>query len=276
MEWRRVKNVLILMLLLVNGFLLVLVGTRQSEKRLYERRALEGAVQVMESNGIQVDRTALDDPEELTIQTMERDIDAERDAAATLLDQSVTGRNLGGGLYVYEGEDGQISFRAGGELHAILTDDDRWYAQNPQGQVEQLLKRMDVDARVMDTLITEGSGTVAACQMWEGSPLFSCQVVFTYEEGRLVSLTGRLMFACEVEREEAECQTLPTALMEFLDEIRDSGDVCSRILAMEAGYRMTQSYSGQVTLTPAWLISTNTANYYMDAVNGEVSRISGE
>ena len=44
MEWRKVKNIIILVLLLVNGFLLVLVGARQGEVRRYEQSAVDQAI----------------------------------------------------------------------------------------------------------------------------------------------------------------------------------------------------------------------------------------
>ena len=54
MEWPRLKNIIILILLLVNGFLLVLVGARYSESVQYEREALERTLKVLEGQGIQV------------------------------------------------------------------------------------------------------------------------------------------------------------------------------------------------------------------------------
>ena len=40
MEWSKVKNIIILLLLLVNGFLLVLVGMRREETENYQASAL--------------------------------------------------------------------------------------------------------------------------------------------------------------------------------------------------------------------------------------------
>ena len=59
MEWRKLKNLIILILLVVNGFLLVLVAARSQEAAQYERSALEQTVQVLERGGIQVDLLSL-------------------------------------------------------------------------------------------------------------------------------------------------------------------------------------------------------------------------
>ena len=59
MAWSKVKNIMILLLLLVNAFLLVLVGMRQGESRRYQDAALTQAIGVLEQNGIQVETQAL-------------------------------------------------------------------------------------------------------------------------------------------------------------------------------------------------------------------------
>ena len=52
MEWRKLKNLIILILLVVNGFLLVLVASRSRESAQYEHSALEHTVQVLERGGV--------------------------------------------------------------------------------------------------------------------------------------------------------------------------------------------------------------------------------
>ena len=55
MEWPKLKNIIILILLLVNGFLLVLVVGREFQVNRYERSALTQAGQVLAQNGITVE-----------------------------------------------------------------------------------------------------------------------------------------------------------------------------------------------------------------------------
>ncbi len=68
MEWSKIKNIIILLLLLVNGFLLVLVGMRQGENRRYQQSALTQALQVLERSGIQVSQSGLEDAQGLSPQ----------------------------------------------------------------------------------------------------------------------------------------------------------------------------------------------------------------
>lgn len=60
MEWPKLKNIIILILLLVNGFLLVLVVGREFQVSRYERSAFTQAGQVLAQNGITVDEDLLE------------------------------------------------------------------------------------------------------------------------------------------------------------------------------------------------------------------------
>ena len=77
MEWPKLKNIIILILLLLNGFLLVLVGMRYTESVQYERAALEQTLKVLEGQGIQADGAALAPAGELAPLTAERDLERE-------------------------------------------------------------------------------------------------------------------------------------------------------------------------------------------------------
>lgn len=276
MEWRKVKNVIILILLLVNGFLLVLVGSRQEQMRRYERTALAQAVQVLEQNGIQVVEEGMTAADGLFGQSVERSVLAEEALARELLGETVAGENRGGGLYTYRGSAGTVSIRSGGEVSVHMEQDDRWYAAEPLSATKSFLSAMDINAKIVENTTENGSGTVTVCQLWQGVPVYSCQLVFTYEGGWLTALSGQLLLSGETAAEESRLLDLPSALLRFLDEVLTSGDVCSEVTALEPGYRMTQSFSGAAHLEPVWLISTNTADYYMDAVTGELSRSTDE
>ena len=277
MGWSKVKNIIIIILLLVNGFLLVLVGMRQGENRRYEQSALTQAIQVLERSGIQVSQSGLEDAQDLPPQSVERDTQREQALAAALLGESVTPENQGGGLYTYRGRRGEVSIRAGGALSAWMEQDEAWNTGDPQGQAAGLLEAMGIEARLLDVQLDQGTGTVRFGQMWRGAPLFSCQTVFTYEDGRLTGLEGVLLAADpgQAAAGQGAAITLPTALLRFLDAVLTSGEVCSQVTSMQPGYLLEQSFSGSVSLCPAWLISSNTADYYLDAVTGELTRVAG-
>lgn len=277
MEWRKLKNLIILILLTVNGFLLVLVGIRREDSARYERSALERTVQVLEQGGIQVDIEAVTAADGLTAITVERDAEREARLMSALLDEEVQGDNRGGGLYLYRGKLGEASLRTGGELSVEFFRDDHWRTGRPEDHAASLLKKLGVEGALTGQT-DEGEDVVLRfTQSWNGTPVFSCEVEFVYREGYLTTLRGTLLMAAEGTAETGQTLTLPTALMRFSEGLGATGDVCSAIRAMEPGYRGTvQSLSGGVRLAPVWLVTTDTANYYLDCVTGAAVRLPGQ
>lgn len=277
MEWPKLKNIILLILLLVNGFLLVLVGTRYTQSVQYERAALERTLATLEARGIRVEADRLAPAGDLAPLTVERDPERELRMARGLLGpEGVQVENQGGGLYLYRNGNGELSVRAGGELSAAMADNPNLLADGgPERHAAGLLKKMGVDAAQVDKA-EEGEWTrVRFRQMWNGVPVFSCEVEFVYyEDTTLYSVQGTLLTVQAGTAEAGNCLTLPTALMRFSEEIASAGDVCSAIQSMEPGWRGTvQPISGGVRLTPAWLVTTDTAQYYLDCATGALTRI---
>ena len=277
MEWYRLKNIIILILLLLNGFLLVLVAARRSEAAQYERKALEQTVEALALRGIEVDPGGLSSPGALPPLSLERDLDAEQKLARALLDEAVEADNRGGGLYLYRGALGEVSVRGGGELSAALADSPAWDAADPEDHAAALLNKMGVSARLLGGSTQGERRSVRFRQLWNKVPVFSCEVEFVYENGRLQTIQGTLLTAGQGTEEAGEILALPTALLRFLDGVTATGDVCSAIRSMEAGYRIvSQPLPGGARLAAVWLVSSNTADYYLDGATGALTRLTGQ
>lgn len=277
MEWKKLKNLIILILLVVNGFLLVLVDSRREESAQYERMALEQTVQVLRQGGIEVDLEAVTAADGLVPMSVDRDLDREARLARALLDEQVEGDNRGGGLYLYRGRLGEVSIRSGGELSAEFEADNHWATDRPERHAADLLKRLGVEGAQVGVIEEDGQTAVYFRQSWNGAAVFTCEVAFVYRDGRLCSLSGVLIMAEAGTAETGRTLTMPTALMRFSEEIAGTGDVCSQLRSMEAGYRGTaQTLPGGVRLAPVWLVSTDTANYYLDCVTGAITRLTDQ
>lgn len=277
MEWPRLKNIIILILLAVNGFLLVLAAGRWVEALRYDRTALENTLEVLEGRGIQADPDDLSPAQALRPLSAERDLEAELALAQALLGGSAEADNRGGGLYLYRGGLGEISVRAGGELSAELAQDEHWRAGNPDSHAAGLLRGMGIEAQPIGTAAQGARTAVRFRQLWGGVPVFSCEVEFVYVDGLLRTIQGTLLIAGQGTEEAGEALTLPTALMRFLDGVTGAGDVCSAIQSMEPGYRAApQSLSGGVRLTAVWLVVTDTAQYYLDGITGALTRLTDQ
>ena len=275
MEWYRLKTIIILILLLLNGFLLVLAAARWSEAAQYERTALEQTMEALANRGIEVAPDGLSSAGAMPPLSLERDLDAEQKLVRALLDEVVEADNRGGGLYLYQGALGEVSVRAGGELSAALADSPAWDADGPEDHAAALLKKMGVSAQLLGRSTRAARTAVRFRQLWNKVPVFSCEVEFVYENGRLRTVQGTLLTADQGTEEAGGILSLPTALMRFLDGVTATGDVCSSIRSMEAGYRIvSQPLSGGVRLTAVWLVSSNTADYYLDGATGALTQLA--
>lgn len=273
MEWPRVKNIIIAILILLNGFLLVLVAVRRNETIRYEQSVLDRTVQVLKQNGIEMSADAAVTTTGMAQGTAERSLEQEKKLSAALLGAEVEESNLGGGLYSYTAPAGTVNFRTGGEVTLRPADSPMWHTDDPAAHAAALVSAMELECRLADNSLVGGNGTVSYLQLLKGTPLFSCEIVFTYKDGCLTGLSGVLLVTEKPETEDGQFLNLPTVLMGFLDEVLSSGEVCSTILSVEPGYLLTQSFSNTVRLQPVWYISTNTADYYADGITGAVTHI---
>lgn len=273
MESHRVKTILLAILAIVNAMLLMLVWNQKTETMRYEQSALTGAIRVLGENGIGMEIQAVVDREGRYPGSTERSTGAEAGIASALLGEGVQGENRGGGLYTYTGVLGELSFRPGGVMSAVLAHVPEWETDDPEGHSASLLGRMGIEFYHARSQLSEDGGTVTYVQMLGGAPVFSCQIILIYEGGSLRSISGTLLAVEETLTETGNVLNLPTVLMRFLEEVEASGDVCSAILKVEPGYLVNHSFGNAIQLRPAWYISTNTADYYVDGVTGDVTRV---
>lgn len=281
MSWSKLKTIIILILLLLNLFLLVLVGANRLRAARYDAAALSGAASVLELNGIQVDRGSLPSAMELSAVIAARDTRREAALADALLGDGVRADDPAGGLYVYRSPVGSATFRSNGEFSVTFTDP----LPVPQGsdrpsQARSLLSGLEL------WQIDERGDTLTAVQQLDGSPVFptasstgqpTAGILFLYDgQGRLTQISGRLCLGDTAPDPEAqEPITVPTALIAFYNFIVDNGDVCQSIEQMQPVYR-TVTMTDPVHLSPAWRITTDTGEYFLDAATGEVTRAAHE
>lgn len=272
MEWPKVKNIIILILVLVNIFLLALVGGQQRQIRRYEQSSLLQAAKVLEQNGIAIEEdTVLQAASSLSPMTSSRDLDREAAIAQGLLGHDVVCTDRRGGLYIYSNPAGSAAFRSSGDVDFTLTNCPL-NGSRPADHAADLLKAMGLEGELAET--SDDGSTLIFRQLWDGVPLYSCRLTFSYDGGRLRSISGSLLACSSLLPAEDGSGAMPlsTALVRFMKGILDSGDVCSAITGLRPGYRTTQTFGSSASLTPVWLVSTNVSEYYLNAVTGEVSR----
>lgn len=270
MEWSKIKNIVLLMLLAVNLFLLVLVADQERKSAAYQEEARAGAVEILEAANIHMDPERLPPESALRTMSVERDRTMEDAMAQTLLAETSKSGDLG--PVTYSGAQGEGQFLSDGKFSFTFSGEGLAAGkESPAEHGQKLLEKAGYECQVLSVQEKEdGTILVTMQQLWDGSPVFNSTADLIYEDGSLRSIRGQRLMG----RPEPEAGTEPldvaTILLRFLSGVQDGGYVCSEIRGMTAGYEVTLSSTGSAALEPVWLITTNTVPFYVDGTDGTV------
>lgn len=272
MEWSKLKNVILLMLLCVNVILLLLVGSQASQDRRYQEETKQAAQAVLEQGGIAFTLDEIPDDLTLPVTTVTRDRSGEASVAAALLGE-VTLEGESEVRPRYTGPGGSAEFSMNGSFTIRLTAGTRTLGedQDYEASSQACLDAMGFTGTLSDVSQNGGETILTYCQSWEGSPLFSCTVRLHWQENDLIQVEGQRLDGTSSASSGKALLSTPTILVRFLAGINEGGYVCSRIDAMDSGYLLTGSTTRQVQLTPVWRFVTDTGTYYVNAITGEFS-----
>lgn len=272
MEWSKLKNVILLMLLCVNIILLLLVGSQASQDKRYQAETRQAAQAVLEQGGIDFTLDEFPNDLALPVTTVTRDRTGEADIAAALLGE-VTLEGESEVRPRYSGPGGVAEFSMNGSFTITLTPG-TWRLESDQdyeSSSQACLEAMGFTGTLSDTEQTGAETVLTYCQCWEGSPLFSCTIRLHWQENDLVQVEGQRLDGSISASVTKSLLSTPTILVRFLAGIKEGGYVCSRIDAMDGGYLLSSNTTRQVQLTPVWRFVTDTGTYYVNAVTGEFS-----
>lgn len=265
MEWSKIKNIILILLLIVNGFLLVLVGVRQWRSAQYAQRARDEVVAIFQRENIRLDRSILPrDGEERSV-TIQRDQGAEAEYAQALLgtlEPAVEGA-------AYQGEKGWVRFYQDGELTAQFQEG-AYPAENPEGAAQALAEVLHMETEPVEVDWERGVVTLRQC--YQGKSVFNCEVIVRFADGYLTGIEGgsrRIPGTVQTGGGE-KAMTAPTALMRFLDYIQTHGNLCTEVTEITAGYRL-ETQTEPARLAAGWEIVTDVGRYYVDGSSGVVS-----
>ena len=268
MEWPKLKNIILLLLLCVNAFLLVLFGLQAGQRARYEEETRQAAVDALERNGITFALERVPEDMELRPLTVTRDRESEASVAQTLLGQ-VERQGEGEVRQQYTGQGGSAEFSMNGAFTVELQPG-TWVKEadrSLEDASQDCLERIGFNGSLED-VVSEGAQTrLTYCQEWEGAPVFSCQVTLVWEGDTLLSLEGTRLAGTSSAEEADEPLATASVLIRFLAGVNEGGYICGRIDSMTPGYLLSGT-ARPVELTPVWRIDTDSGSYYVDAYTG--------
>lgn len=270
MQWRKVKNIILLILVALNLALAALVLGPQLSDHYHQSRADREAVRFLEQKGIDLKAVELPDPELLPPMRVERDRESEQRLAEAVLGADAREQARGGGVYRYTGQAGVLQFHSDGSFMLQLSPGQVPVGEDPAAAALSVLEQMEYTG----VCVAADENSVSVEQQWQGIALFTQQATVSWDETGVIGVEeGRRLYGLPVADESRQTVTLATALIGFYNGLNQMGDVCSRVDAIRPGYVSAASLERRMTLTPVWRVTTDTGAYQLDLVSGELTRV---
>lgn len=268
MESSRLKNIIILILLLVNAFLLASLASRKISQSTAQRHAAEQLTELFASAGVTLDPDVISTSSVPATLSLTRDTDEDREVAAFFLGDALIQSNDAGESQAYDSSFGTGSgiFRANGSFDLVISSP---MQEDPEEVCQEFCRRFDYETT--STSLEDGTGTITVMQEYNGYPVSDCTVTFYIEQNSLQTVSGSHLPKAHTEVEGSDPLSASAALTRFLEARRESGAVFSAVTDMYPCYDLQSTASAPMTLVPAWCIVTDTVNYYVNCTTGAVT-----
>lgn len=267
MDRYRLKNIIILILSLMNVFLLASLAIREGARQSAKETAVEQLVSLFAADGITLDPDVISDETPPSSRSLTRSTDLERRAAALLLGSSLSSSDQGGGISSYSSNRGAVQFRSGGSFDASGT----LCQEDPTGFCQDFCREFGYSKPVFQ-LDTTGSGTGTAVFLCDGLSVYNCTLTFTFYGGgpylcqRHIAAPDLHGLASDVDRSPP-----PPPWTAFQKARRETSAVVSSITDLDLCLEYQSSSTTSMSLIPAWCIVTNTGEYYVNCSTGAVT-----
>lgn len=268
MESSRLKNIIILILLLANLFLLVSLSGRKMAQSTAQHQAAQQLTDLFASAGVTLDSDIISTSSAPPTLSLTRNDEEDRDVAAFFLGDALIQSDNSGGSHAYDSSFGTGSgvFRSNGSFDLVISTAPQ---ENPEELCSNFCRRFDY--QITSSALEDGSGTITAMQEYNGYPVSDCTITFYIEQGSLQTVSGTHLPKSYTEVSGDEPLSASAALTRFLEARRESGAVFSAVTDMYPCYDLQSTASAPMTLVPAWCIVTDTVNYYVNCSTGAVT-----
>ena len=263
MQWDKVKNVLIVILLAVNLFLIGNFGVKLWQDYQRGEELVADLRTLTQDYGMQLD-DAFQLPKDKVLPTLsiDRSRADEEAVAQAMLGETAERTEQEDGTVLFESDAGRVEWHADGTVEAECTigreaPDD---ASSALRLARQLLSGWGLEVEhgstQADGMTVAMTGTVA------GQPVHDRVLTLRFDGDGNVALSGLWSFGTPyttVQGSGVSCNAAD-ALLEFAARAQD----VKRIDSMTVGYRIEVDSNRRLQLTPTWKIETDSGEYLVD------------
>lgn len=268
MRWSKIKDIIILILLITNGCLLLMVGLQAWQSRSMESGTGEKMVQVLEENGITYLPATV--PEEVDLPSVLLQQRSWTEGDVELFLGSLTGSDQSQSRTLYRSDLGSALCLPGGQMELTFSAGALpLEGRRPEDVGVELLARLGLSAACTGIETANGVTTVELTQLWNGAPVPGWGGTLTCTESQVESLSLHVLSGTAEEQSLTGTPlTGATALARFLAALNEGGYVCTQVTDLYAGYVATGSQS--VELAPTWFVESSTWPYrfQIDGLSG--------
>ena len=270
MEWSKIKNIILLILLVLNGILLVMALQQELEQRQDASASLTQVLQALEKNGITVSRSILPEEKELpTLLVEQENLQTPPKQAQALLGHCSWEDEGGSVRLVYTGAAGRLETFSNGRFSAEFNPGEMMLnGQEPLVHGLAKLSCLEFSGELTDRRSSGEEEILTFRQNLDGVPVFNAVAELHYQNGGLHTMEGQRIFGEVSVLKESDMLNVPTMLMRFLGQRNESGRMFSQIYSITAGYHL--SNSRPYTLTPVWYVETDSGSYMLNGSDGKM------
>lgn len=270
MDKGKLKNIIIIILAVVNCFFAALVIVDAAESASYEKAAYSSLLQALENSGIKVSEETLQNTKPVPLCTFSRDLNREQRQVSSVIGAS-NASDQGGNIYMYYGKNGQACFRGTGEFEILMENDSVKTGSDPLPTAEDFMKKQGAELSAGSAKLKSDNGTikVTALCSFKGRAIVNCAVDMTFSSKSLLLASGIKPLTDVKEDKSTQVIDTATTVMRLLDLLKNKGYACSEITGISHLYKMDVSAAGEGTLTPIWLFATDIGDFYINGVTGK-------
>ena len=262
----KLKNLVILILLLANIALLCLLAPRFVRQQQQHERLRSSLSTLCAEQNVTLDPSAV--PDTVTLYALElADTEAAETAAMTALLGETPSRTdsvfrTEDSLRLGTWENGRISLRLPAQKEVA----------DQRAAAKRTLKNMGVSIHKIThpERLSPGIYSMTVSQSVLGVPVFSRGLNLTYSNSALSHLEGDLFLGTLTRTGDVPCLSASEAVVAFLSARVDSGWVGSAITGLEQGYFRAETAGSAMRLTPVWKLTTDAGTFLVNGLSGEV------
>lgn len=263
----KLKNLVILILLLANAALFCLLIPRFSEHKQQQDSLRSSLSALCAEQNVVLTRDNIPDTVTLYALELADTEDAKTAAMTALLGETPvktdTVFQTADSLRIGSWENGRISLRLQGQKEV---SDQRSAAKKALGRMGVTVCRIGQPER-----LSPGIYALTATQSVLGVPVFSEGVTMTYSNSALSQLEGELLVGTLTRTGDDACISASEAVVAFLAARVNAGWVGGAITGLEQGYFYADTAGAAVRLIPAWKLTTDTGSFLVNGLTREIT-----